>query len=92
MTEQDKGDFAFGLIELNLAPRYSFAVSDMLNTRPTEGNKMIHYYSVFAAYTENQTRFTAGYAKQVAGVVCTGGVCRVEPAFSGFRFGLSTNF
>ncbi|RYD76261.1 MAG: hypothetical protein EOP53_15015, partial [Sphingobacteriales bacterium] len=75
-TEQDKGDFAFGLLELNLAPKYSFSVSDMVNTKPKEGEKPIHYYSFFASYTEKQTRFTAGYAKQVAGVVCTGGVCR----------------
>jgi hypothetical protein len=91
-TDEDKGDFAFGLLELNLAPKYSFSVSDMINTMPKDNVNPVHYYSFFASYTEKQTRFTAGYAKQVAGVVCTGGVCRVEPAFSGFRFGLSTNF
>jgi hypothetical protein len=38
------------------------------------------------------TRVTAGYLKQPQGVNCTGGVCRVEPAFSGARVTLTTNF
>ncbi|HEY1045054.1 MAG TPA: DUF6029 family protein [Bacteroidia bacterium] len=32
------------------------------------------------------------YIKQVQGVNCTGGICRVEPAFSGVRLSLSTSF
>ena len=92
-TKQDSGSYAYALAELNLAPRYSFAISDMYNiiTAHATADK-INYYSIFFAYTQKQTRFTIGYAKQVAGVVCTGGVCRVEPAFSGVRAGISTNF
>jgi hypothetical protein len=92
-TRQDSGDYAYALVEYNLAPRFSFAVSDMLNVVPTHGRTdKLNYYSFLVAYTEKQTRITLGYAKQVAGIVCTGGVCRVEPAFSGVRLGLSTNF
>jgi hypothetical protein len=92
-TKQDSGSYAYALVELNLAPKYSFAVSDMYNIIPSHNRTdKINYYSFFFAYTEKQTRLTIGYAKQVAGVVCTGGVCRVEPAFSGLRLGLSTNF
>jgi len=92
-TKQDSGSYAYALVELNLAPRYSFAVSDMYNIIPAHATAdKINYYSAFFAYTQKQTRFTIGYAKQVAGVVCTGGVCRVEPAFSGVRAGISTNF
>jgi hypothetical protein len=91
-TKQDLGDFAFGLIEFNWAPSYSIALSDMINTKPVKGNEVIHYPTAFGVYTYKQTRFTAGYIKQVQGVVCTGGVCRVEPAFSGFKIGLATNF
>ncbi|MCX6352837.1 MAG: DUF6029 family protein [Bacteroidetes bacterium] len=89
-TKQDLGNFAFGLVEFNWAPHYSFSVSDMVNTKDTKN--MVHYYSIFGAYSYNQTRVTLGYVKQVEGVVCTGGVCRVEPAFIGVKFGLSTNF
>jgi hypothetical protein len=91
-TRQDLGDFAFGLVEFNWAPSYSISASDMINTRPVAGKQMVHYPTLFGVYTYKQTRFTAGYIKQVEGVVCTGGVCRVEPAFSGFKIGLSTNF
>ncbi|MDQ3071633.1 MAG: DUF6029 family protein [Bacteroidota bacterium] len=91
-THQDKGDLAFALVEFNWAPHLSLSISDMVNTRPKAGEQMIHYYTLFSAYTYKQTRLTAGYIKQLEGVVCTGGVCRAEPAFSGFRFGINTNF
>ena len=44
------------------------------------------------SYTEKQHRLSLNYAKQVAGIVCTGGVCRYEPAFNGFRVNLVTSF
>jgi hypothetical protein len=92
MTKQDYGDFAYGLLEFNWAPHWSLSISDMVNVRPVKSTEIVHYYTLFGSYTHKTTRFTAGYIKQVEGVVCTGGVCRVEPAFSGFKFGLSTNF
>jgi len=92
MTEQDHGDFFFGLLEFNIAPHYSFSVSDMINTKPLKLAEVKHYYNFFIAYTLDQTRFALGYVKQVEGIVCTGGVCRVEPAFSGIKFNLSTSF
>lgn len=100
MTKQDLGNLANVLVEFNVAPYWSFSVSDMVNTRhgalnePKQGEKfkLIHYYNFFVAYTYKTTRITAAWLKQVAGVNCTGGVCRVEPAFSGARVTLSTNF
>lgn len=98
MTQQDKGSFAWVLVELNFAPKYSFSFSDMINTKPLDygaevpNAKPVNYYSGSFAYTYKQTHFSLGYVQQVEGVVCTGGVCRVEPAFSGFRFTLTTNF
>ena len=92
-TKQDSGTYAYALVEYNLAPKWSFAVTDMYNLIPQHAaDQKLNYYSTFISYTQKQTRFTLGYAKQVAGVVCTGGVCRVEPAFSGVRAGISTNF
>jgi hypothetical protein len=97
-TEEDQGDFAFALLEYNIAPHYTLSISDMVNTQPRKngvlkkGQDLVHYYSIFGSYTLNQTRFTAGYVKRVQGVVCTGGVCRVEPAFSGLEVSVSTNF
>jgi hypothetical protein len=62
--------------------------------KPSGENKfeLVHYWNVFGAFTFKSTRFTGGYIKQVEGVNCTGGVCRVEPAFSGVRLTLMTNF
>jgi hypothetical protein len=99
-TDQDLGDFAFALAELTIAAKYSITISDMVNTQPREATRnplvapgeLVHYPTVFFAYSHNQSRFTAGYIKQVEGIVCNGGVCRLEPAFSGVRFGLTTNF
>jgi hypothetical protein len=93
-TKQDFGSWAYALVEFNIAPHYSFAVSDMYNTVVSNDNphKQAHYYNFFASYTEHSTRFTIAYVKQVAGVVCTGGVCRLEPAFSGLKMSVSTVF
>ncbi len=92
-TDQDLGDFAYIQLEYNISPNWSFSVSDMINTtRSAQNDEVIHFYSIFASYRQRQTQYTLSYAKQPEGVVCTGGVCRVEPAFSGMRFGLTTNF
>ena len=93
-TKQDFGSWIFALIEYNIAPRWSFSVSDMWNVAP---NKEVvadgkHYYNIFMAYTRGANRFTVSYVKQVEGINCTGGVCRYEPAFSGLRFGITSSF
>lgn len=97
-TKQDLGSFINGTVELNIAPHYSFSVGDMVNVdrvvRNTQASSsdLVHYWNVFGSYTYKTTRMTAGFIKQVEGVNCTGGVCRVEPAFSGVRVTLQTNF
>lgn len=97
-TEQDYGSFANVILEWNRSPHYSFAISDMVNVKPFryEDNptpdKVLHYYSVFGKYSIHTTAFTLAYIKQVEGVNCSGGVCRLEPAFSGVRFTVTTNF
>lgn len=98
-SRQDLGDFINALIEFNIAPHYSFSAGDMVNvnrivraTTPGNPNDLVHYWNVFMAYTYKTTRMTLGYLKQVQGVNCTGGVCRVEPAFNGVRLTLQTNF
>ena len=90
-TEQDHGDFLFTLLEYNIAPKFSFSVADMINTKPKKLDEVKHYYNISLVYSHHQTRFQIGYMKQVEGVVCTGGICRVEPAFSGVKFNLTTS-
>jgi len=93
-TKQDFGSWLFGLVEFNIAPRWSFAVSDMYNIKPNKAvaPKPEHYYQFFIAHTKGPHRFTGAYVKQVEGINCTGGVCRYEPAFSGIRFSITSSF
>ncbi len=90
----DYGSWIYGLVEYSIAPWFSIAVSDMYNYNPNEGrvSKDLHYYSALAAFSKDQFRFSAGFVRQVAGVVCTGGICRYEPAFNGVRLTLNTTF
>ncbi len=91
-TKQDYGSWLFGLLEFDIAPKFSFAVSDMYNVSPTPGHEANHYYNIFTAYTKGPHRFTLAYVKQVDGINCTGGVCRYEPAFSGVKLGITSTF
>lgn len=95
-TKQDFGSWAFALLEYNIAPKYSFSVSDMYNIDPNRSNPDVkgafHYPTVFGAFTKDNHRFTLAYVKQVAGINCTGGVCRYEPAFSGVKATFATRF
>jgi hypothetical protein len=97
-TEQDLGSFYHGILEWNNSPKYTIAISNMINTNPvrivnpTLANQVLYYPGVFVKYNVKTTSFTAAYVKQVEGINCTGGICRLEPAFSGLRFTLSTQF
>jgi hypothetical protein len=97
-TDQDLGSFYHGILEWNSSPKFTIAVSDMVNTNPvrivntTLADQVLHYPSFFVKYNVKTTSFTAAYIKQVEGVVCTGGICRLEPAFSGLRFTLTSQF
>jgi hypothetical protein len=97
-TRQDLGSFINVVLEWNIAPHWSFAVGDMVNHKPFRqkdspvSDRIIHYYSTFVSYTKGPSQLTLSYLKQVEGVNCTGGICRVEPAFSGLRFTANTAF
>lgn len=91
-TKQDYGSWWWGLLEYNVAPKYSFSIMDMWNYGNPVKEMRIHYYTIFAAMNLGKNRITAGYVKQVQGVICNGGVCRIEPAFNGFRLTLTSNF
>ncbi len=84
---QDLGDWAYALVEFNFAPKYSISISDMYAIDGSE-----HYYDLSASYTKGANRFSIGWAKQVEGIICTGGICRPESAFSGLKMGISSTF
>ncbi len=99
--QQDLGDWFYALAEFSIAPSYSFAVADLINLPNKDYQEKspekaifgpVHYPTFFVSYTKKVSRFSLAYVKQPAGIVCTGGICRLEPAFSGVRFDLTTNF
>lgn len=97
----DYGDWMFGLVEFSIAPNWTFTASDMYNINPGKnspsdvdtGEKLaLHYPRFDVFYTHRSNRFSLSYIKQVEGVVCTGGICRLEPAFSGVKFTVNSTF
>jgi len=97
-TKNDQGSFANLMVEYWATKQLSIAVGDMVNVVPHRyermiiADKVLHYPTVFVGYTEKNTVFTLAYLKQQQGVNCSGGICREEPAFSGIRFTISSNF
>ena len=91
-TEQDFGSWLYGLVEFNIAPNWSFAVTDMINVKPKKYDNVKHFYTFLASYSHKANIFSLSYVKQVEGIVCTGGVCRYEPAFNGVKARVVSSF
>ena len=96
---RDLGDWIFAQVEVGIAPHWIFTVSDMYNVSPynkdlPKGEKAedIHYPTFGVVYTHHSNRFELKYVKQVEGIVCAGGICRLEPAFSGVRLSVRSTF
>jgi hypothetical protein len=93
-SDEDFGGWMYGLLEYELAPWFSVSVADMWNYKPNPLREPLdlHFYSVFSSFSWGPHRLTLAFVKQVEGIVCTGGICRYEPAFSGVRVGITTSF
>lgn len=85
-----EGDWVAGLIEYNISPAWSFYFSDMYNMGATSDK--INYYNGGFSYTKSRTRVQLGYGRNREGYVCSGGVCRQTPAYTGFNLLLTTSF
>jgi hypothetical protein len=97
----DYGNWLFGLLEFSVAPHWTITLSDMYNVGPgkispvdaeTGKQEKIHYPRVDVFYTHHANRFSLSYVKQVEGIVCSGGICRLEPAFSGVKLSVNSTF
>ncbi len=97
-TDQDHGSWLYGLLEYSISPHWVFELSDMWNISPiddpdiTEQEQKLHFPTAGVVYSAGPTRYSFRYVKQVEGIVCSGGICRLEPAFSGFKLTVSSNF
>ena len=92
-----EGDWVAALVEFNMAPALSVFVSDMYNNQRVETDynrhmEKLHYYSIGASYTFGRSRAQLSYGRNRAGMVCSGGVCRYTPSYTGFNLLFSTSF
>jgi len=100
ITDEDYGSWLYGLVEYATAPHWSFELSAMYNIdpkhkAPKDDNgdfRKILYPTAGVVYSHKSTRYSLRYVKQVEGIVCAGGVCRLEPAFSGVKLGVTSSF
>ena len=87
-SKHDNKDWMAALAEVNFAPHWSIFASDMYN----HGKTKIHYYNAGVSYTKSRTRIQLSYGRNRAGVVCSGGVCRNIPAYTGANLMITTSF
>ncbi|MEP7323058.1 MAG: DUF6029 family protein [Saprospiraceae bacterium] len=88
-SKQDQGSWANVLIEYSIAPLWVFSISDMYNIKPVSGDKH-NYYTAGFVYNKEATRVGFSFVRQRSGIVCSGGICRYEPAFNGIKFSLES--
>lgn len=88
LYSKENTDWWAALAEFNLAPRWSFFVSDMFN----HGREKVHYYNAGVSFTHSRTRLAVSYGRNREGYICSGGVCRLMPAYTGANISLTTSF
>ena len=87
-SKNDRKDWMAGLIEVNLAPHWSIFASDMFN----HGDTKKHYYNAGISFAMNHLRIAAGYGRYRAGFICSGGVCREIPQYTGANLTITASF
>lgn len=87
-TQQDEGDWLYGLLELSVAPHLMVTVSDMWNVGVTD----THYYNFGVTGNYGANRLMLSYGRTRAGFNCSGGVCRYVPATRGFQISYAYTF
>lgn len=81
-------DWMAALLEVSFAPHWSVYASDMYN----HGSSRMHYYNAGVSYAMRWLRVAAGYGRYRAGFICSGGVCREIPAYTGASLTLTASF
>lgn len=87
-TDDDEGDWLYGLLELSVLPHWMITVSDMYNS----GVSKLHYYQGLVTFNAGAHRLQIGYGRTRAGYNCSGGVCRMVPASKGVTLSYNYNF
>ena len=87
-TKDYQKDWMAALLEVSFAPSWSIFASDMYN----HGSTKMHYYNAGVSYSYKWVRVAAGYGRYRAGFICSGGVCRQLPAYTGANLTLTASF
>ena len=87
---QDNQAWAYGLLEVGIAPYWMFYVSDMCNYKSAA--TPTHYFSAGGSFAWEKLRVSLAYGRNRGGMQCSGGVCRFVPEHSGVSVGLSFIF
>jgi len=88
LTKDDQKDWLAALLEVSFAPHWSIWASDMYN----HGGTKLHYYNAGVSFSKGRTRLALGYGRFREGMICSGGVCRKTPAYTGANFTVTTSF
>ena len=83
-TKQDHKNWAAALLEYNFAPRWSVSVQDMWNY----GDTKTHYVNGSVSYSYSKVRAQLNFGRFKEGYQCSGGVCRMTPAYTGVNLSL----
>lgn len=88
VTQEDNKDWMAALVEVSFAPHWSIYASDMYN----HGMTKVHYYNGGVSYTKSSTRVAFTYGRFREGLLCSGGVCRQIPAYTGANLSVTMSF
>lgn len=85
-------DWMAALLEVSFAPKWTIYVSDMYNHGNPDPQYRIHYYSAGASFTHSFLRLQFSYGRNREGYVCSGGVCRKQPTYTGANLMMTLSF
>lgn len=88
-NDDDRGNWAGGLVEFNFTPTLGFYAADSWNY---EGDQKLHYYNFGGSFSRGSTRLALNYGRQRGGLICVGGVCRFVPENTGLSMNLQLSF
>lgn len=87
-TYEDQKDWMAALLEVNFAPHWSVYAADMYN----HGMTKVHYYNGGFSWSKSRAKVALGYGRYKAGYICSGGVCRQIPAYTGANLSVTMMF
>lgn len=91
-TEQDKGNWAFAMLEYGYSPHWFVTVLNQYNYGNPNKILRLNYPTAQIAYVNKANRISLAYGRQRAGIFCVGGVCRPVPAANGFTISITSSF